>query len=50
MPLDQLWNRLVGLDLKQVCSASCSQTCLAALLVSMLPVIGTEGKLHLPLS
>lgn len=36
MPLGQLWDRLVGLNSKQVCSASCSQMPLAALQGSFL--------------
>lgn len=42
-------NRLVDLNLKQVCSASRSQMPLAALQVSVLAMTGTQGKLHLPL-
>lgn len=36
MPLGHLWNRLVGLNLKPVCSASCSQMPLAVLQGSIL--------------
>lgn len=47
VPLHQLWDRRVDLNLKQVCSASCSQIPLAAL--SIPATIGTQGKLHSPL-
>lgn len=44
MLLDQPWDRLVDLNLKPVCSVSCSEMPLAALQVSVLAVMDMQGK------